>query len=472
MPVEVLIPKLGMTMTEGTVAEWLVPDGGEVQSGEIVYRLETEKIKFEVEAEGSGVVRHLVPEGTTLPPGSIVAYILAAGEALPAGVPVVTAPPAAIVTAGNGAAVRTMSGSGAGPARLEDGRIIASPIARRLAKESGLALETVTGTGPGGRIVEADVLAAKARPATVPPPAAARPVAPGAAPAQVLASPLARRLAEQRGIDLARVRGTGPGGRVTKEDVERAITAQPPAPAAGVAAQAPAAGHRAGEVIPLRGMRKVIAERMHASLREMAQLTLGMDVTMDESVKLRTQLVAEWAPEGVRHSYTDLVIKAVAKALGRHPLLNARVTDAGIELLAEIHVGMAVALDAGLVVPVLRDADRRPLKEIAAESGRLAEAARAGRVTLDELSGSTFTVTPLGMYGVDFFTPIINAPNVAILGVGRIHDATAWEGERPVRRQQMTLSLTIDHRAVDGAPAAAFLGTVKDLLEAPYRLLV
>jgi pyruvate/2-oxoglutarate dehydrogenase complex dihydrolipoamide acyltransferase (E2) component len=482
MAVAVLIPKLGMTMTEGTVAQWCVPDGGTVEPGQVVYRLETEKIQFDVEAEAAGIVRHLVPEGTKLPPGAVVAYILAPGEPLPEGVaptPAVGATPAA-------AAASAMAG--ARPAVvLEGGRVPASPIARRLAREAGLDLGTIAGSGPGGRIVEADVLAARERASAAataarPAPAAEAPVGPR----EVMASPLARRLAEQLGIDLAQVRGTGPGGRITKEDVEQAAAARVLTPAFGHPSPARGRGaggegspgpavqveHRPGEVIPMRGMRKVIAERMHASLQEMAQLTLGMTVQMDEAVKLRTQLADEWAAEGVRPSFTDLVIKAVAKALLRHPLLNARVTEAGIELLTEIHIGMAVAVPDGLLVPVIRDADRRPLKEIAAESSRLAEAARAGRITLDELAGSTFTVTPLGMYDVDFFTPIINPPNVAILGVGRIHDATGWENDRPVRRRQMTLSLTIDHRAVDGAPAAAFLQAVRDLLQAPYRLLV
>jgi pyruvate dehydrogenase E2 component (dihydrolipoamide acetyltransferase) len=485
MAVAVLIPKLGMTMTEGTVAQWCVPDGGTVEPGQVVYRLETEKIQFDVEAEAAGVVRHLVPEGTKLPPGAVVAYILAPGEPLPEGAP----PRAGMAT---GATVGPVPTDGERPrVVLEGGRIPASPIARRLAREAGLDLRAITGSGPGGRIVEADVLAARerARVAAAAPPTARPAPAPAAtppAPAGVSASPLARRLAEQLGIDLAQVRGTGPGGRITREDVEQAAAARAltpsPSPACGrgvpggrgEGSPGPAVQveHRPGEVIPLRGMRKVIAERMHASLQEMAQLTLGMTVQMDEAVKLRTQLADEWAAEGVRPSFTDLVIKAVAKALQRHPLLNARVTAAGIELLTEVHIGMAVAVPDGLLVPVIRDADRRPLKEIAAESTRLAEAARAGRITLDELAGSTFTVTPLGMYDVDFFTPIINPPNVAILGVGRIHDATGWENDRPVRRRQMTLSLTIDHRAVDGAPAAAFLQTVRDLLQAPYRLLV
>jgi pyruvate dehydrogenase E2 component (dihydrolipoamide acetyltransferase) len=476
MATEVLIPKLGMTMTEGCVQQWKVPDGAHVEAGEIVYIVETEKIKFEVEAPAPGTVRQLVPEGSTQPVGKVIAYILAPGEALPEGAPVMEVSTGAATTAGSGTRRAAV-----GTARRENGRIFASPIARRLAREAQIDLALVAGTGPGGRVVEADVLEAKARgvqPAAVTRAAPAAPSAPAEPP---LASPLARRLAEQHGIDLRRVRGSGPGGRITKEDVEQAIAAPRPAaagprptPAADGAAGRPAvaAAHRAGEVIPLRGMRGVIAERMHASLQEMAQLTLGMAIEMGEAAKLRGQLVAEWADEGVRPSYTDLVIKAAAKALARHPLLNARITEAGIELLGEVHLGMAVALDDGLVVPVIRDADRLPLKEIAVESRRLSEAARAGRLLPDDYAGNTFTVTALGMFGVDFFTPIINPPNVAILGIGRVHDATAWEEDRPVRRQQMTLSLTIDHRAVDGAPAAAFLGTIKELLEAPYRLLI
>jgi pyruvate dehydrogenase E2 component (dihydrolipoamide acetyltransferase) len=210
---------------------------------------------------------------------------------------------------------------------------------------------------------------------------------------------------------------------------------------------------------------------MHASLQEMAQLTMGMEVSMDEAVKLRTALVEEWAAEGIRPGYTDLIIKAVAKALRHHPRLNATINDRGIEMLSDVHVGLAVALDDGLVVPVIRNADTLALRDIAAESSRLAAAAREGKLGLDEMAGGTFSVTALGMAGIDFFTPVINPPNVAILGVGRIHDAVRWEGDRPVRCQQMTLSLTIDHRAVDGAPGAAFLALVRDLLEAPYRLL-
>lgn len=452
MATEVLIPKLGMTMTEGTVAEWRVADGARVTAGEIVYRLETEKIEFEVEAEASGILRQLVPEGTTLAPGVTVAFILAEGEALPAGLPEA---PAASPTSAQPGAPPPPPGAPA-----EGGRTLASPAARRLAAERGLDISTIAGTGPGGRVTEADVLAARDT-------AAAQPAA--SVPLEVRASPLARRLAEQLGVDITRVTGTGPGGRVTREDVEAFVPDQPaPAspPAAGTQAATP------GQVVPLRGMRKVIAERMHASLQEMAQLTMAMQVNADELTRLRSALVEEWAADGVRPGYTDLAIKAVAKALRRHPRLNATITERGIELLDEVHVGMAVALDEGLVVPVIRNADTLPLRELAAESSRLAAAAREGKLGLDEMAGGSFSVTALGMAGVDFFTPVINPPNVAILGVGRIHDAVRWEADRPVRSSEMTLSLTIDHRAVDGAPGAAFLATVRELLESPYRLLV
>lgn len=399
--------------------------------------------------EVPGIVRHAVAAGTTLAPGGLIAYILAPGEAPPAGLAASPAPLAA--AAGE--------------------RPFASPIARRLAREAGLSLINVPGTGPGGRITEPDVLAYKAsptpRPAPVPAAEAPR--------TEVIASPLARKLAEQLHVDLSRVSGTGPGGRITKEDVEAAASEPSPtasAPSRSAPAPGVGGGHMAGDVIPVRGMRKVIAERIHASLQEMAQLTMAMEVVMDDAVKLRTQLVAEWADEGIKPSYADLVIKAVGKALRRHPLLNATMNGAQIELLAQVNVGMAVALDDGLVVPVIRDADAIPLKDLAEVSSRLAGAAREGRLGLDEMAGGTFSVTALGMAGVDFFTPVINPPNVAILGVGRIRDAVAWEGDRPVKQQQMTLSLTIDHRAVDGAPGAAFLNTVRELLESPFRLLV
>lgn len=471
MAAEIVIPKLGMTMEEGTLASWIVADGTEVQAGQPVFNLETEKIEMEVEAEAAGTVRHVAEAGSTLATGTVVGYILAAGEDLPS---TATASASAAPAHPNGASAPrpqgTPAASGA-PRTLEGGRVPSSPIARRLARQAGIDIAAVAGSGPGGRVVEADILAAKAAP---PAPAAAAPAPPPPAPArEVLASPLARRLAGTLGVDLSSVTGTGPGGRITKEDVEAASTAAP-APAAQGAAdgRTAAAAGTPGERIPVKGMRKVIARRMHESLQEMAQLTMSMDVAMDEAIKLRAQLVDEWAAESVRPTYTDLIIKAAAKALRLHPRMNAQWDEAEITLAASVHVGVAVALDEGLVVPVVRDADTLTVKQIAAESARLATAARENKLLPDDMAGQTFSITTLGAAGIDVFTPIINPPNAGILGVGRIRDVVAWDGDRPVRASALTLSLTIDHRVIDGAPAAAFLGTVRDLLEAPYRLLV
>ncbi len=456
MPTEIYMMKLGMTMTEGTVAEWHIPDGGEVKPGEDLYRLETEKVEMEVEAEAAGVVRHLVPAEATVEPGAVVGWIYAAGEEIPDALPGATAAASAAAPAEPEPAAAAAEAPTA-PARAAGERVPASPAARRLAKELGVDLAAVAGSGPRGRVTEGDVRAAHEAAAA---PAPAAPAAPSPA------SPLARKRANALGVDLATVTGTGPGGRITKEDVEAA--------AGGAPATAPAApaSARADETLAVRGMRKVIAERMYASLQQTAQLTMDMDVAMDDCVRLRTQLVEEWASEGVRPSYTDIVMKAAAKALRDHPRMNAQFLGTEINLRGEVHVGMAVALDEGLVVPVLRNVDQAGLKEIAQESSRLAGLAREGKLGLDDMAGGTFTVSTLGMFGVDAFTPILNPPEVGILGVNRLRDDTRWEGERPLRRKTMTLSLTWDHRALDGAPAAQFLASVRDYLEAPFRLLV
>jgi pyruvate dehydrogenase E2 component (dihydrolipoamide acetyltransferase) len=232
------------------------------------------------------------------------------------------------------------------------------------------------------------------------------------------------------------------------------------------------AGPKAGEKVPVKGMRKTIAARMHHSLQESAQLTMDMEVNMEDTVKMRTSLVDEWANEGIKPTYTDIVIKAVAKALRAHPMMNSQFLGNEIALMTEINVGMAVALPEGLVVPVVRNVDQLTIKELAQETSRLAVAARDGTLGLDDYAGGTFTVTALGMYGVDSFTPIINEPQSGIMGVNRIFDGVEWDGDKPVKSKKMNLSLTWDHRAVDGAPAAAYLVEVRDLLQSPYRLFV
>jgi pyruvate/2-oxoglutarate dehydrogenase complex dihydrolipoamide acyltransferase (E2) component len=219
-------------------------------------------------------------------------------------------------------------------------------------------------------------------------------------------------------------------------------------------------------VIPLRGMRGTIATRMFASLQSMAQLTLNLDVSMDAVWADREARKAKGAAPG----FTDYVIAAVAQALRSHPHVNSQVTDEGIALLPEIHVGMAVALDNGLMVPVVRHTDRLRLDAVASETKRLAELARSGKISPDDLAGGTFSVTSLGMYGVDAFTPVINPPNAAILGVGRIRDEVQWADNGIRRARVMTLSLTWDHRVFDGAPAAEFCRAVANNLEDPTTI--
>ena len=219
-------------------------------------------------------------------------------------------------------------------------------------------------------------------------------------------------------------------------------------------------------------MRRVIATRMHASLQEMAQLTLGTEANMDTAMALRAQLKQQWRQAGLSvPSITDLVIRAAALALREHPRLNASVHDGAIHVQPEINVGFAVALEEGLMVPVLKRADQLPLSTIAAQSRRLAQAARSGRLTLPELEGGTFTVSTLGNFGIDFFTPVITSGQVAILGVGRLRDGVRWEENTPVKTQVLTLSITFDHRAVDGAPAAEYLRSVAARLANPLTLL-
>jgi pyruvate dehydrogenase E2 component (dihydrolipoamide acetyltransferase) len=219
-------------------------------------------------------------------------------------------------------------------------------------------------------------------------------------------------------------------------------------------------------------MRGVIASRMHASLSEMAQLTLGTDATMDAALALRAQLKQQWADAGLPvPTITDLIVRAAALALRDHPRLNASVIENAIHVQPDINVGVAVALDDGLLVPVVKAADRMPLSAIASETRRMAGEARVGKLSLPDLEGGTFTVSTLGSYGIDFFTPVISPGQVAILGVGRLRDSVRWEGEQPVRTQVLTLSLTFDHRAVDGAPAADYLRSVVARLQNPLGLL-
>ena len=487
MPVEVYLVKVGMTMTEGVIEQWYVADGDSVEKGQMLYALETEKVNLDVDADATGVVRHAIAAGVTAEPGDVVGYIYLPGEVVPDAVDggADGAASAAAPADDSGAEDEEVAAADEPAAAIErdpSGRMFVSPIARRLARERNVDLTLLAGTGPNGRIIEADVvLAAQRMPADI----------------DFRSSPAARRLARELGVGLHQAEGTGPGGRITRQDIQlaaasarRAPAATPaaatPAPAPAVAAARPVAASAAasasaaavsastapGERVRLTAMRKTIAARMHDSLQSTAQLSMDMDVHMDECVKLREQLIAEWQGEGIRPSYNDLIIRAASKALRAHPLMNSQLGDGEMLMLKEVHIGMAVALDSGLVVPVVRNADQLSVKSLAVETARLAVAARDGGLSMDDFAGGTFTVTALGMFGVDSFTPIVNAPQAGILGVNRIYDGLGWDGDRPVKQKRMRLSLTWDHRVLDGAPAARFLGAIKELLEAPFRLLI
>ena len=447
--IEVLLPKLGLTMETGLIEEWLVSAGTLVQPGEPLMRLATDKVEVDVEAEAAGLFHPAVAQGSELPPGALVGWLLAEGEAVPA---TSAAAPSAPTAAPHPAEPVVAAEPGALTPPTQTGRQFVSPNARRVARERGVDVTQLRGTGPSGRVITADVIDALEQPA----------VAASAAQAQgpSVVSPLVRRDAVAAGVDLGAV-PAGPGGKIRRADVIAAAARQGAAPP-GLPAQ----------VIPLTGMRGVIASRMHASLQEMAQLTLGTDATMDAAVDLRARLKEQWSAAGIAvPTITDFIVRAAALALVRHPRLNASVQEQSILVQSDINVGIAVALDDGLIVPVVKNADQLPLSSIAAETKRLAAGSRTGKLALPDLEGGTFTVSTLGSFGIDFFTPVITPGQVAILGVGRLRESVRWDGATPVRTQVLTLSLTFDHRAVDGAPAADYLRAVVDQLQNPLSLL-
>lgn len=408
MAVEATMPKFGLTMTEGTIQKWFKAEGDAIQAGEPLFEVETEKVLYEVESLATGTVAKLLyPLEAVVPVGMPVAVIAESGE--------------------NVAEVAAKYGGGAPQAAT------ATAAAAPAASAASAAAPAASGRREGAPV-----------------------------------TPAARKLAQEHHVDLSRVVGTGPGGRVTREDVEKAISAAAaapvPAPTPTPAAPAPAAPPTAAST-PLRGMRKVIAERMHKSLQGSAQLTITTEVDVTQLIDRRQEVQREF-----NATYTDFIVQACAHALKQHPRMNAALEGDSLRTQEHISVGVAVALEEGLIVPVIANTDKKSLKEIAQAARNLAEKARAGKLTLEEVSGGTFTVSNLGMYGVDGFTPILNAPQTGILGVGRIVEKPVIYRGEVAKRSTMVLSLTFDHRVVDGAPAGAFLQTVADLLAHGNRI--
>jgi pyruvate dehydrogenase E2 component (dihydrolipoamide acetyltransferase) len=420
------MPSLGHTMEKGKIIEWLKHEGDPIAKGEPLVVIETDKVITEVESPADGVVlRIVVPSEEERPIGALLAVLGAQGEQVneveleqmlgPAAIKAPASPAPVVVPAPMAAPRADAAARDGGGERLK-----ISPIARKLADELGLDASMIQGTGPGGRITKDDVLRVAE---------AAKAAAPAAA----------------------------------------SVTPAPAAPAPASVATAPARGRLGvSSTIPLRGMRGRVAERMFQSWNTIPRVTEVMQVDMSATVAFREAMLGQWEQQyGLRISLHDMLTKAVAMALRRQPRLNATLVDQEVRLHDSVNMGIAVNLDEGLIVPVIFNADQKDLGQIALEGRDLAEKARAGRLQLDEISDGTFTITNLGTTGIELFTPIINPPQVAILGVGMVQRRPIIVGDALAIRPAVYLSLVFDHRAVDGVPAANFLQEVKRLLEKP-----
>lgn len=418
--IEITVPRLGWSMEEGAFTEWLKRDGDRVEKGDMLFVLESDKAAQEIESFDAGIL-HIGPispkPGDTVRVGQVIAHLLAEGESPTAEPPPETSP---------NLRETTLQSAATFIAAAKDEEKVTKPEPRR-------------------------------------------------APADVIATPRARRAAGERGVDWRTVAGTGRGGRIRERDV---IAARP-SPTGEKVSEVHAVEKASDNVLPISATRRAIAERMLASVHATAPVTLTTKFNAANLVNLRSQFKAAAgqrsgaAETAAAPGITDILIKLVAIALRRHADVNARWQDDQIVHLGEINVGFAVDTEAGLLVPVIRQVDTLTVKQVATQSRTLVERARNRRLSADELHGGTFTVSNLGIYGIDVFTPIINAPETAILGVGSIRrEAVVLDDDRIVPAEVATLSLTFDHRVIDGAPAARFLQTMRNLVENPAGWLV
>jgi pyruvate dehydrogenase E2 component (dihydrolipoamide acetyltransferase) len=430
-------------MTEGTILEWLVPEGGEVVEGRPLFSMETDKVTITIDAMVSGtLLKILAGPGVTVPITGLIAVVGKPGEDISG---MLTAA-AQSEAAGISADVPPVSSvPAAEPVAADGGRRLISPRAKLTAEELGVDWRGLQGSGPGGMIIERDIAAGA-----------------GGGTARVKATPLAAKTAALAGISLAGVPGTGIRGKILRDDVEKARQGRSIDRSFGSGGK---------KIVPMKGMRKIIAERMKQSQNENAQTTHRVSVRMDEAARLRAAL--EKAA-----GYNDLIAMAAVRALRDFPEMNAELTPEGIWRKEFVNLGVAVALDDGLIVPVVKDADLLSLKELALAIKELADKARKGGLQSDDYSGGTFTFSNLGMFGLEEFTAIINPPEAGILAAGMIVDTPVAvpsgeeDGKKAVEiHPVMKLTLSYDHRVVDGAPAARFLARIKEYLENPYKML-
>jgi len=475
MATPVIMPKFGMAQEEGTIIRWLKQEGERVEKGETILEVQTDKVDMEVEATASGILRDIrYGADATVPVTTVIAMIASEADEA-ASQPAKPLPPAPV------AAPPPPSAPASAPALPQRPEHRATPVAQRMAQANGLRLETIAGSGPSGRIMRADVERAGSTQAT---PEQALSEGSG-----VRATPAARRLAREAALDLATIAGSGPNARVQAADVQQAMLAaetehpatEHPAEAAAApsvvdlhAATPGAAATVAGA--PLRGVRRTIARRVVQSWSSIPHIYLTTTIDMTRAEALRSLLGPEIEALGEKLTPTILVAKAAAFALTRHPRLNAHLVEHQGELHliehAEVNLGLAVALAEGLVVPVVRDVASMGVAALAQQAGTLARRARANQLAPADIEGGTFTISSLGAYPVDHFTALIFPPQVAILAVGRMSTQPVWEDDRFVPRPLLEVTLSADHRAVDGAVAAAFLAEFKSVLERPERLLL
>jgi len=443
MATDIIVPPLSQTMDTVVLVEWLKAEGDQITKGEPLFVIETDKANLDIEASAGGILRQVWAQaGEEVPVRSSIGVIADAGEVIPERMVAAPAPASEVqaASAAVGAAVDAPAGPGGQPLPPERlARIFASPRARRLAGQESVALEDLSASGPQGMIVERDVRAYLE----------ARPAAP-------VITPVARRLAEAAGLEPSLLQPARPGARITRADVEAALAVRDLVSEEGV------------QWIDVSPIRRTIARRMVESQQATAEVTLTRDVDATAFVELRGQLLEALSEGDPRPTYTDLLVAIVARQLRRHPRANAIWDGNRIGLHSEVNVAVAVDTERGLVTPVVRNADKLGLLELTIERAALVQQALDGTIGPADLTGGTFTVTNLGTLGIDAFTPIINPPQTAILGVGRIRQAPAvYQGELCIR-QRMYLSLTFDHRIIDGAPAARFLMDVVRLVEKPH----
>jgi pyruvate dehydrogenase E2 component (dihydrolipoamide acetyltransferase) len=413
---------LSPTMEEGRVVKWHKQDGDPVKTGETLAEVETDKAVMDLVARADGVLRQVaVAEGQTVPVGSVVAVIAAPDETLGAATP--SAPPPAAAPSGGG--MRDAGGVTAAPADVA--RVKASPLAKRMAREAGVDLKLVTGSGPGGRVVKRDLEGSASHAlATAPAPA-------------VVASPPASRISHP----------APPASRL------------PPPERTGAAYQD----------VPLTQIRKTIAKRLATSLGPIPHFFLTTEVDMERAADARDALNKQLGDQG-KVSFNDIIIKATALALTRHPACNAWFQETHIRYWHEVHIGMAVAVEDGLITPVIRNAELKSLADIGREAKELAEKARSRRLQPTEYTGSTFSVSNLGMFDIDQFTAVINPPEAGIIAVGSIVQKAVVVDGQPAARRRMRITMSCDHRVIDGATGAAFLKTLKQMLENPLAMLL